>query len=281
MIRCVSLTIAPTLVALLVGFGVDSAFAPLFAYFPPSCVWGLVCLSCVPLFLGLGAWLIRMDKPSASTAGDNRQGDAPPRPIHPATLILPLSVLLLFLCWPLGEVIASCIPPCCEVVARETTKQSAQAGFKAPFWVRASGWGNPHWHRFQLVEIHYWVHPNVRRHRGLTVILPEMSGYHVDEYPLRFPVTREKILEYVRENEDFTPEGAAVMAEELWAALRKYSELRHLPPMTYGIPSADSHEPLVYFVTHQGNYLGSSALVVLLISLPSFFLARWYCHYGN
>jgi hypothetical protein len=96
-----------------------------------------------------------------------------------------------------------------------------------------------------------------------------MRGHYTNSYTTNFDVTRAKMLEYVTRSDDFSPEEADKIAEQLWQGLHDFMDQTNLPPL---VPYVSS-EP-----TPQFSYRATDVsifLMAIILATPPLFLVSW------
>lgn len=250
-------TIAPSLALLCLIWASWKVIEEVLMYAPL-----LLCLTAALTLVPLGVQIARWDP------ADGRQA------IHPFGLLLPITLVLIVLLWPYGELTAKQLPSLCEAsvgfeIVPERPGKLAPA---AKFILGASGRGNLRYQEFSNATI---IYTNLQRDTDLNVLLPDWQGFYSNSYTTHFPVTRERLLEYARKSDDF-PEGEAVsIANQIWARLNDIKEKRNLPKIVYR--GWDEPMPsIVYWVPYNGAYLMTAALCVPVLILVSGLLACCY-----
>jgi hypothetical protein len=253
-------TLVPSLFPLFVVY----QMWPAMAYGPQVAVFVFL-LSLLPLIVQLGWWGFR------HTQEGNSGTVLPP---HPFGVVLPLGLLLVLPLWPVGASLARHVPSLCQTVAGERVMTSRPAGptRKASFFVNFHGWGIPQ--SFEMTSA-VVVYTGDKRFDDLYVHLPDMQGHYTNTYTTFFTVTREGVADYVRRSDDFSPEEVETVSGQLWELLNKYAEKRDLPPMTDHFPEGDGPR-IVYYVPASTTYVASAFLSILLLTVPSWLLARGY-----
>jgi hypothetical protein len=187
------------------------------------------------------------------------------KPPRPFAIVLPLGVLLLVLLLPAAERVARAIPWLCVAQTHGEVKPD-RPGKSAPagrFLLGANGWGNTLSYEFQMVTVVYAFKD--RRFDDLYVDLPRWQGHYTNSYTTDFPLTREKLAEYVRRSDDFPAGEAEAVADKMWELLLKYKERRDIPP--FGATDSPSR----YWVPPENVYLAS-----VLLSIPLLFALSWF-----
>jgi hypothetical protein len=245
------LTLAPSLAASGLAW-VQWDMVEVSAIYCPLCLIGIALVTLLPL----GVQLVRRTIP------------------HPFAIVLPLGLLLVLPMWPVGERVASWFPALCEVSTSVDVKPGRPGKFgpTASFSAQASGQGNPSSYYFSLVTIIYTM--KERRKDDLYVLLPRWEGFYMNSYTTYFPVTRDKILEYVQGSDDFTEHDTEAIADELWTVLHDFAAQRKMPPFVYR--EWEPRTRIVYWVPRRNVYLVTASLCIPLLFVASWLLARWY-----
>src|SRR5262249_44721953 len=98
---------------------------------------------------------------------------------------------------------------------------------------------------------------------------------YINSYTTYFPVTREKVLEYVQGSDDFPEGDAESITDELWTVLHDLAAHRNMPPIVYrgwGLQGRRS----VYGVRRRNVYLGTAVLCIPVLLVASWLLVGWY-----
>jgi hypothetical protein len=251
------LTLAPSLAALGLVW-VQWDMVEVFAIYTPPLLIGIALLALLPLGVQLVRW---------------RSAGGPGIP-HPFGIVLPLGLLLVLPMWPVGERVASWCPALCEVstFVEVKPKRPGKFGPSASFSAGATGQGNPSSYQFSLVTIIYTT--SERRKDDLYVLLPGWEGFYINSYTTHFPVTREKILEYVQGSDDFPEHDTEAIADELWTVLHDFAAQRKMPPFVYR--DWDPRHRIVYWVPGRNVYLATASLCIPILFVVSWLLAGWY-----
>ncbi len=254
------LTVTPAVAFLgliLLGWDVVETFA---MYAPTWLLWiPLVCL--LPLSIHICRWVWSSGK----------------KVPHPFGILLPVGLVIVFPLWFAGERLAREIPGFCSLGTGYEVKplRPGKVDPTATFSVGALGWGNSHYFEFTLVTFRY---ASAHCDDDLYVSLPQWHGHYTDTYTTNFPVTREKVLEYVRQCDEFPPGDAEVLADQLWELLQKYQEKRDMPPIVYGSDRLPEGQPqIIYSVSGRAIYGVTLLLAVPILIIVAWFLAGWYC----
>ena len=253
-------TTAPSLILLLAVYQLHSVVEEL----PQAAVFVFL-LSLLPLIAQLCLWGYRHSRQDRSGAI---------MPPHPFGLVLPLALLLIIPLWPVGEWAAKQVPAVCETVVYERvlTRRPESSTRNARFLVQAYGWGNPQSFGFTGGVV---IYTGPRRFDDLYFDMMKRRGHWTNSYTTFFPLTRDMVSEYVRRSDDFPPEEAEAVTDQLWDALNRYADKRDLPPMMDY--SFTGEEPrMVYYVPAPTIYRSSCILAVFPLTVGSWVLARRY-----
>jgi hypothetical protein len=279
-------------------------FVEVLAMYAPSCGLFLIILLLLPYGFQLCRWMYTLGK----------------KPPYPLAILAPVGAMLLFPLWPVAEKIPPWFPRLCEVDCLMTVKPSCPGKLepKATFSFWAHGWGNPDLFEIQTVDLGYHLeNPNKRYWEwatsqasalGLLVASPHGEGpylatsgwiatrsrfsyafcinltnwtaCHTDTYMNYKPITRERLLKFVRDH-DFFPAGEdEVLADELWDTLHKFAEQRDLPPLQrFDYPRP--RPQFFYWVRRPNIAWVNSCLASICLIVPSYLLACLYCWRGN
>ena len=103
-----------------------------------------------------------------------------------------------------------------------------------------------------------------------------MRGHYSNSCTTFFPVTRQGMADFVRRVDAFGPDEVEGASGELWGLVNRYIEKRDMPPMIDSFHRGE--EPrIVTFVPSSTVYLSTAFLSVLILTVPSWLLARRYC----
>lgn len=254
-------TVSPALAALTLGWCAWD-FVEAFATYAPRWLIGVALLSLLPVVIQLLLWGLSAGR----------------RVPHPFGVVLLLGLVLMLPLWSTGERVASWFPSLCKVSTYDEIKprRPGKSGPTTTFSAGASGWGNPRSFEFTAVTFIYTVPPSERRKDDLYVLLPRWEGFYINSYTTHFPVTRDRVLEYVRGSDEFPPGEAEALADRLWDLLLRYAERRDIPAVVYR--GFDEPPPrVVYWVPGAGIYLVTSLLCVPILLALSWLLASWHC----
>jgi len=234
----------------------------------------------LPMFIGLAFVPLIIQAVGqlivGTVSGLTSQREQRPFCWHPFGIVIPLGFLFLGLCWPLAEALVARIPSMCHLAACEDVATSRRAlhGGNANFHMTFRGWGNRR--NSAITHLHFVYTGKERKAHDLNVNLPEMDGYYDEAYSVRFPVTPERVLEYVTSMDDFDPAEAEAIKNQIWKYVRQYADGVDLPPIERFDGPSDRRR-MVYFVFGPKIYPFSVMIACLPLLCVSWLLARWYC----
>ena len=227
----------------------------------PTILYWLAALTLLPLVFHLASWSSsRWQKPQ-----------------HPYCVVMPLGLFLVVLSFSfssIGEKVAMRIPFLCKVSTWLVIKpdRPGSSGSEAYFGFSANGRGNASSYEFSLVTVSY---KGSSRKDDLYVLLPRWNGFYINSYTAYFPVTLEKVAEYVQRNDDFPERDAKAIADELWAVLHDLAERRNMPPFVYR-GWQQPGERIVYWVPVNNSFLATVVLCLPVLLVISWLLAARY-----
>jgi hypothetical protein len=255
-------TIAPSLILLLIVYQlwyVLDQYLPfaLFVFF----------LSLLPLTAQIGLLEYRRSRQGHSGAV---------MPLHPFGIVLPIGLLLVIPCWPLGEHVARQFPSLCVIGAGERvmTSRTTKDLRIASFYVHFSGWGNHQDFEFTSADIGYTGYRQYGE--DLYVRLPCMRGHYTNWSEGLFPVSQDVIADYVRRTDDFPAQEVESIAGELWGQLNRYANHQNMPPMVAHFGEGEKPR-IVSYVPSSTIYLFACCFSLLILTVVSCVLARRYC----
>ncbi len=233
-------------------------------------------LAFVPLIIQAVVVLIAAAAVGVSSLRQEKHEERRPFCWHPFGILIPIGFLLLAPCWPLGGAIAARIPSMCYLVAGEdvTTSRTDSHGGNARFHMTFRGWGNPQ--QSAITHLHFVYTGKQRKIYDLNVNLPGMSGYYDEAYNVRFPVTPERVLEYVTRMDDFDPAEAEAIKNQIWKYVRQYADGVDLPPIER-LDGPSERRRMAYSIFGPTVYPFAVMVESLPLLLISWLLARWYC----
>lgn len=243
---------------------------PILLMFVIYALWGIVevapgfvvfvfLLSLLPLLVQIG--LRAFNQPAETTK-------TTARPWHPFGLILPLSLLLIVPFLPAGQWAAKQVPCLCDLAGGERVPTGKDSYFSVGFWGR----GNARSFEFTggvtvyAGERHFF--------EDLYYAFPEMRGHWTNSYTTYFPLTRSVVVDYVRRSDDFPPEQAEKIADQIWDTLNRFAEKRDLPPMIDQFREGDDPR-IVCYVTPVTVYLVSCLFSLIVSAVISWPLVCW------
>jgi hypothetical protein len=164
----------------------------------------------------------------------------------------------------------------CRVTAGEEVRTSRPGRYSpnACFYVHIGGWGNPQSFTFTSAVVVYGGEG--KGAEDLYVGLPGMRGHYTNWSEGSFSVSQDVVADYVRRSDNFPAQEAEAIAEELWGQLNRYAKRQNMPPIV-GHFSEGEKPRIVSYVPSSTIYLSACCFSLLILTVVSWALARWYC----